>query len=254
MKNLEGKVAIITGGSGVIGYTTAKEIADKGAKVMLVDIDEDSLKENVEDAKAEGFDMSYVVADVTDADDTEKYIDKTIEKYGKFELFFNNAGIEGEVMPTEEYPEEEFDKVIAVNVKGVFLGMKYVIPKIEDGGSIVITSSISGLMGVEGLVAYNASKHAVVGIMRTTAPEVAGRKIRVNTVHPGFVDSPMMRDVEEGMDSDGDGDIQEDLEESVPLKRYAEPEDVAKMVAFLFSDDSSYSTASQFLVDGGVVG
>src|SRR5690554_5368419 len=180
MKKLENKVAIITGGSGLIGYTTAKNIAEQGAKVMLVDIDEETLKEKVKEATGEGLDISYTVADVTKAEDVKNYVDKTIEKYDKFDLFFNNAGIEGEVKPTEDYSEEEFDKVMAVNVKGVFLGMKYAIPKIEDGGSIVITSSIAGLMGVEGLVAYNASKHATVGIMRTTAEEVADRKIRVN--------------------------------------------------------------------------
>lgn len=254
MKKLDGKIAIITGGSGTIGFTTAKKLAEQGAKIMLVDIDEDTLREKVDEAISDGFEMSYHVADVTDANDAKSYVDKTIEKYGKFELFFNNAGIEGELSPVEEYPEDEFDKVIAVNLKGVFLGMKYAIPKIEDGGSIVITSSIAGLMGIEEMVAYTTSKHAVIGIMRTAALEVADRKVRVNTVHPGYVDSPMMREVEEGMDADNGGDIQEDLEQSVPLKRYAEPEDVANMVTFLFSDDSSYSTGSQFVTDGGVVG
>src|SRR5690625_4287805 len=117
MKKLEGKVAIITGGSGVIGYTTAKELAENGAKVMLVDINEKSLKERVKEAEELGYDMSYTVADVTKAEDVKNYVDKTIEKYGKFQLFFNNAGIEGEINMTENYSEEVFDKVMAVNVK-----------------------------------------------------------------------------------------------------------------------------------------
>ena len=253
MKRLENKIAIITGGAGLLGFTTAKEIARQGAKVMLVDLNEEQLDKKVKEAKAEGLDMAYAVADVTKSDQVKNYVDKTIEVYGKIDLFFNNAGIEGQVNLTQDYSEEVFDKVMAVNVKGVFLGMKYVIPKIQDGGSIVITSSIAGLMGVEGMVAYHASKHAVVGIMRTAAKEVAGRKVRVNTVHPGFVDSPMMRNIEKGISPEDSSQAQGNLEKLVPLGRYAKPEDVSKMVAFLFSDDAAYSTGGRFVTDGGVV-
>jgi len=253
MKKLENKVAIITGGSGLIGFTTAIEIANQGAKVMLVDLNEEKLKEKVRAAKDEGLTMSYVVADVTNSEQVKDYVKKTIEVYGKIDLFFNNAGIEGEVNLTQDYSEEVFDKVMAVNVKGVFLGMKYAIPAIQDGGSIVITSSIAGLMGVEGMVAYHASKHATVGIMRTVAKEVAGRKIRVNTVHPGFVESPMMRNIEKGISPDDSGKAKDNLQKLVPLGRYAQPEDVSKMVAFLFSDDAAYSTGGRFVTDGGVV-
>ena len=253
MKKLENKVAIITGGSGLLGFVTAKEIASQGAQVMLVDMNEDALREKVNEAKDSGYDMSYVVADVTQSDQVKAYVDKTVETYGNIDLFFNNAGIEGDFDMTPDYSEEVFDKVMAVNVKGVFLGLKYVIPQMNDGGSIVITSSIAGLMGVEGMVAYHASKHATVGIMKTVAREVAGRGIRVNTVHPGFVDSPMMRNIEKMMSPDDSAGAQENLQSIVPLGRYAKPEDVSKLVAFLFSDDSSYSTGSQFVTDGGVV-
>lgn len=254
MKKLENKVAVITGGSGLLGFTTAKEIAQQGAKVMLVDLNEQKLQEKVEEASREGFEMSYVVADVTQSAQVKNYVDKTIEAYGKIDLFFNNAGIDGEVNLTQDYSEEVFDKVMAVNVKGVFLGLKYVIPQIQDGGSIVITSSIAGLMGVPGMVAYHASKHAVIGIMRTAAKEVAGRKIRINTVHPGFVDSPMMRNIEQGINPEDSSEAQSNLLKLVPLGRYAQPQDVSKMVAFLFSDDAAYSTGSTFVTDGGVVG
>lgn len=253
MKKLENKVAIITGGAGLLGFTTAKEIASQGAKVMLVDLNEERLQEKVDEARELGYEISYAVADVTKADQVKAYVDKTLEAYGKFDLFFNNAGIEGDFAVTEDYSEETFDNVMAVNVKGVFLGMKYAIPKIQDGGSIVITSSIAGLIGVEGMVAYHASKHATVGIMKVAAREVAGRGIRVNTVHPGFVDSPMMRSIEKMMSPDDSEGAQQNLQSIVPLGRYATPEDVSKLVAFLFSDDSSYSTASQFVTDGGVV-
>lgn len=254
MKKLENKVAIITGGSGLLGFTTAEEIARQGAKVMLVDLQEEKLQKKVEEARSEGLTMSFVVADVTKSEEVKNYVDRTLEEYGQIDLFFNNAGIDGEVNLTQDYSEEVFDQVMAVNVKGVFLGMKYVIPKIQDGGSIVITSSIAGLIGVEGMVAYHASKHATIGIMRTAAKEVAGRRIRVNTVHPGFVDSPMMRNIEKGINPGDSAQAQHNLEKLVPFGRYARPEDVSKMVAFLFSDDSSYSTGSRFVTDGGVVG
>lgn len=254
MKRLENKVAIITGGAGLIGFSTALEIAQEGARVVLVDLDEEHLREKVEEAMSAGFDMGYVVADVTQSDQVKNYVNKTIEMYGKIDLFFNNAGIDGEVNLTENYSEATFDKVMAVNVKGVFLGMKHIIPKIQDGGSIVITSSIAGLIGEPGMVAYHASKHAVMGIMRTTAKEVAKRRIRVNSVNPGFVDSPMMRHIEQGINPEDSTVVQGKLERRVPLGRYAQARDVSKMVAFLFTEDAAYSTGSTFVTDGGMVG
>ena len=254
MKRLENKVAIITGGVGLIGFSTAMEIAQEGARVVLVDLNEVSLREKVAEARSAGYVMGYVVADVTQSDQVKRYVHKTIEMYGKIDLFFNNAGIDGEVNLTENYSEATFDKVMAVNVKGVFLGMKYVIPKIQNGGSIVITSSIAGLIGEPGMVGYHASKHAVIGIMRTTAKEVAKRGIRVNSVHPGFVDSPMMRRIEQGINPEDSDIAQSKLQRRVPLGRYAQAKDVSSMVAFLFSDDAAYSTGSTFVTDGGVVG
>jgi len=251
MKRFENKVAIITGGSGQIGFTTAKRMASEGAKILLVDIDEDSLKEKEKEAKERNYDMSYTVADVTKPEDVERYVETAIERYGKIDLFFNNAGIEGVVQPITEYPIDVFDKVLAVNVKGVFLGMKYVIPKIEDGGSIVITSSVAGLTGTAGMVAYNTSKHATIGIMRVAAKELADRKVRVNTVHPGVVDSRMMRSLEEGINPGHGDEVKEKFEEMIPLGRYAKPADVSDMVTFLFSDESSYVHGSKFVVDGG---
>ncbi len=251
MKRLDKKVAIITGGSGSIGFTTAKKLASEGAKIMLVDIDEDSLKEKVKEAKELNYDISYAVADVTNPEEVKGYVKAAIDKYGQIDLFFNNAGIEGVVKPISEYPIDEFDKVLNVNVKGVFLGMKYVIPKIEDGGSIVITSSVAGFTGTEGMVGYNTSKHAIIGIMRVAAKELGDRKIRVNTVHPGVVDSRMMRSLEEGMNPGHGDQVKAKFEKMIPLGRYAKPEDVSNMVTFLFSDESSYVHGSEFVVDGG---
>src|SRR5690606_19211528 len=159
MTRLKDKVAVITGGSGAIGSSTAKLFLEHGAKVVLVDINADSLKKVAEDLNHEK--LSYVTADVTKAKDVENYVKHTVDTFGKIDVFFNNAGIEGAVKPVEEYPEEIFDRLMGVNVKGVWLGMKYVLPQMNDGGSIINTSSVSGLMGSPNLTAYVASKHAV---------------------------------------------------------------------------------------------
>ncbi|WP_441001059.1 SDR family NAD(P)-dependent oxidoreductase [Fodinibius sp. SL11] len=251
MKRLENKVAIITGGSGSIGFTTAKKLANEGAKVLLVDIDEESLKERQQEAEKKGLDISYAVADVTDAEDVQNYVDTALERYGKIDLFFNNAGIEGVVKPISEYPEDTFDQVLAVNVKGVFLGMKYVTPKMENGGSVVITSSVAGLVGSPGMVAYNTSKHAIIGTMRVAAQELGERNIRVNTVHPGPVDNRMMRSLEEGAKPGHGEEVKAGYEQQIPMHRYAQPEDISNMVTFLFSDESSYAHGNTFVVDGG---
>ncbi|MBL3658838.1 SDR family NAD(P)-dependent oxidoreductase [Fulvivirga sediminis] len=252
MANFENKVALITGGSGSIGFETAKNLAGKGAKVLIVDIDEKALQEKEKEAKDTGLEISYCVADVTKSDQVENYVNTCIERYGKIDFFFNNAGIEGVVKPMQDYPEDIFDKVLSVNVKGVFLGMKHVIPKIEDGGSIVITSSVAGLQGSPGLVAYHTSKHAVIGIMRTAALELGARNIRVNTIHPGVVDNRMMRSLEEGMNPGHGAEVKSQMENAVPLKRYAKAEDISNMTAFLFSDESSYVNGTTISIDGGM--
>lgn len=251
MKRLENKVAIITGGSGSIGFATAQKLATEGAKVLLVDIDEESLKKKQKEAEKDNLDISFTVADVTKAKDVQNYVDTALERYGKIDLFFNNAGIEGVIKPIEDYPEDKFDQLLAVNVKGVFLGMKYVIPEIEHGGSIVITSSIGGLWGSPGAVAYTASKHAVIGIMRTAAAELGERNIRVNTLHPGFVDSRMTRSLEDAINP-GEGEkVKAEFENQIPMGRYAKPEEISNMVAFLFSEEGSYAHGNTFVVDGG---
>ena len=252
MNRFENKVAIITGGSGSIGFETAKKLASEGAKILMVDINETTLKEKQAEAKAANLDISYEVADVTKSDDVKKYVNTCLERYGKIDYFFNNAGIEGIVKPMVDYPEEEFDKVLAVNVKGVFLGMKYVSQKIEDGGSIVITSSIAGLQGNANMIAYTTSKHAEIGIMRTATLELASRKVRVNTVHPGMVDNRMMRSLEEGMNPGHGNEVKKSFESAIPLQRYAKPTDISNMVAFLFSDESSYANGALFVLDGGM--
>lgn len=174
MKKLDNKVAIITGGAAGIGKETAKTFLREGAKVLLVDINEKSLKETVE-----GFNnpnIAYCKADVSKADAVKEYVRAALDNFGKIDVFFNNAGIEGSSRPMADYPDDIFNKVIDVNLKGVWYGCKYVIPKMEQGGSVIITSSVAGLKGFEGLGAYVASKHGVVGIMRTAALEFSNKK------------------------------------------------------------------------------
>ena len=250
MKKLENKVAIITGGSGSIGKTTAKLFLEEGAAVMLVDLNEEVLKKAVHELNST--EVKYCVADVSKSHDVEQYIAETVKQFGKIDVFFNNAGIEGVVKPLVDYPEEVFDKVIAVNVKGIWLGNKYAIPQMNDGGSIIMTSSVAGLLGFAHLSAYVTSKHAVVGIMRTTALEVAPRKIRVNSVHPAPVNNRMMRSIEEGASAGHAAEVQKQFEATIPFARYAEPLEIAKLVLFLASDDSQYITGTTQVIDGGM--
>ena len=250
MKKLENKVAIITGGAGSIGETTAKLFLEEGAKVMLVDLNEEILKETIE--KLNDQNVKYCVADVSKSIDVANYVNETVKAYGKIDLFFNNAGIEGVVKPISDYPEDIFDKVIAVNIKGTWLGNKYVLPQMNDGGSIIMTSSVAGINGSPNVSAYITSKHAVVGIMRATAVEAAPRKIRVNTVHPSPVDNRMMRSLEEGFSAGNATEVKKNLEATIPLGRYAEPIEIAKLVVFLASDDSQFITGTTQVIDGGL--
>ncbi|MBO9731366.1 MAG: SDR family oxidoreductase [Chitinophaga sp.] len=248
MKRLENKVALITGGAGSIGQTTAKLFIEEGAKVILVDLDEIALKKAATDL---GSNAAYVVANVTIAADVERYAKEAIKKFGKIDIFFNNAGIEGVVKPIIDFPEDVFDKVIAVNVKGVFLGCKYVLPQMNDGGSMIITSSVAGLTASPNFIAYTTSKHATLGIMKTAALEAAPRKIRVNTIHPSPVDNRMMRSIEEGYEPGKGEDVKKAFAASIPLGRYATPLEISKLALFLGSDDSQFITGAQYVIDGG---
>ena len=251
MTALKNKVAVITGGAGGIGKATAKLFLEEGAKVMLIGRTEEKLQKTVTELNNQNVD--YFVADVSKVEDTVHYVNDTLIKFGKIDIFFNNAGVEGVVKPIAEYPESEFDKVIAVNLKGVWLGCKYVIPKMSDGGSVIITSSVAGLKGIAGLGAYVTTKHAVVGIMKVAALENANRKIRVNTIHPGPVNTRMMRDLEQEMAPGNAAEVKKGFEANIPFARYAEAEEIAASVLFLASDSSRYITGNQHVIDGGMM-
>jgi NAD(P)-dependent dehydrogenase (short-subunit alcohol dehydrogenase family) len=250
MAKLTNKVALITGGAGAIGTATAKLFLQEGAKVVLVDLKEDVLKKTA--AELNNSNVSYIAADVSKAADVQKYVQHAVKTFGKIDIFFNNAGIEGVVKPIPEYPEEVFDRIMNVNVKGVWLGLKYVLPEMKDGGSIINTSSVAGLVGSPHVSAYVASKHAVIGITRTAANEAAPRGIRVNSIHPSPVDNQMMRSLEEGFAPGAATEAKKGFEAAIPLKRYATNDDIAQGVLFLASDESKFITGTKLVVDGGM--
>ena len=243
---LQDKVAVITGGAGGIGKVTAKRFLDEGASVVLVDLFEDAL---IEAKKELGDDVLTVQADVSKEEDVQKYVDQTVEQFGKIDIFFNNAGIEGKVAPITEQKIEDFDKVIAVNVRGVFLGLQKVLPVMvkQKSGSIINTSSVAGLGGSPNVSPYITSKHAVVGLTKAAAVENAAHGIRVNSIHPSPVNTRMMRSLETGLEVD-----EATLAKTIPLGRYGESEDIANLVLFLASDESTFITGVQYRIDGGM--
>ncbi len=250
---LKGKAAVITGGAGGIGLQTAKQFIKEGVKgVLLVDVDEDRLKDAVKSIESEK--VKHFKADVSKSKDVEKAIEKAISEFGSIDILFLNAGIEGVVKPLTEYPEEVYDKVMAVNVKSVWLGMKYAFPHMKEngGGSIIITSSVAGLMGTAQVMAYTTSKHATIGSMRVGALEGAPHNIRVNSIHPSPVDNRMMRSLEEGFAPDAAEEAKQNFEQMIPLGRYATNEDISDLAVFLASDESKFITGGTFTVDGGM--
>ena len=257
MARLDGKVAVITGATGGIGRAAARLFSEEGARVALVDLDEGALRELAADIGEDK--ASYSVADVTDPGQSQSYIDAAVNRWGGIDALLANAGIEGTLATIPDYPIEIFDRVIAVNVRGVMLGIKYVVPAMRErgGGSIVITSSTAGIGGAAEMSAYNTSKHAVIGMMRCAALECAPHGIRVNTVNPAPIETRMMRSIEEQRAAALD-DTDVTLEtmkrayvERIPLRRYGNPEEVARMMLFLSSDESSFCTGGVYMVDGG---
>lgn len=251
MTRLKDKVAVITGGSGGIGLAAGRIFTLEGAKVLLVDLDEEILRQAVEGIGSDAVD--YTVADVTRPEQVQQYIDTAVDRFGGIDIFVANAGITGEVMPISELPVDNFDKVMAVNVRGVWLGIKFVIPQMQErGGSIIITSSVAGLRGGIGMSAYVASKHAVIGIMRSAAIECGPMGIRVNTINPGPIETPMVRSLERSYYPRDPERGKKVITSGTALKRYGTPEEVATLMLFLGSDESRYCTGGVYMVDGGL--
>lgn len=256
MGKLDGKVAIITGGARGIGLAAGQVFVAEGANVLLVDLNETTLQQACD--AIPGNKASYFVADVTQSPANKAMVACAEQRYGGVDIFIANAGIEGAICPLVDCDEEEFDKVIAVNVKGVFLGLQATIPSMQarGGGSIVITSSVAGVGAAPMLSPYATSKHAVVGLMRSAAIEYAPDNIRINTVNPSPVETQMMRALERGLGGDDSEQsmaaAKESMTANIPMQRYGTPEEIAKVMLFLASDDSSWVTGSINMADGGM--
>ena len=250
---LDNKVCLITGGAGSLGLASAKKFLAEGAKVAIVDLRE----ADVERAKSElgSPNVEAIAADVSQADATRRYIDRTVARFGKIDVLFSNAGNQGPITPTVEYPEDIFDAVMAVHVRGSFLCCKYGLPQMNDGGSIIITSSVVGAMGAPGSVAYVTAKHALVGMMRTLAKECARRNIRVNTLHPGPIDNEFQARIDAGIGKLAGGvDGRKLLDSAIPLGRHGTPEEIAGSALYLASSLSGFVTGTMVMADGGLRG
>ena len=247
---LDGKVALVTGGGSGIGRATCLAMAREGAQVMVADIVVEGGQETVSLVKNAGGEATFIRTDVSQASEVEAMVKQTIETYGRLDCAFNNAGIEGPVCSTVEYTEEDFDRVVAIDLTGVWLCMKYEIPAMlqHGGGAIVNTASVAGLVGFQGISAYVASKHGVNGLTKTAALEYAKAGIRVNAVCPGVIETPMVKRAFEK--SPG---MEEGVAAVEPVGRLGQPQEVAEAVVWLCSDAASFVTGLPMAVDGGLV-
>jgi NAD(P)-dependent dehydrogenase (short-subunit alcohol dehydrogenase family) len=248
---LDGKSALITGGGGGIGRATAVAFAREGARVAVADVVTAAAEQTVASINQAGGQAMSLTGDITSADVVKESVAKVVAAYGRLDCAFNNAGIapqhvEARGMKTAEWPEDSFDRMIAVNLKSVWLCMKYEILQMQaqgGGGAIVNTSSILGLVGLANGTAYTAAKHAVIGLTKTAALEYAEDRIRVNAVCPGFIKTPMTAETQK--------ERAEQITARTPLGRFGEPEEIAEMVVCLCSDRASYVTGAAYAVDGG---
>ena len=247
MGSFEGRVALVTGAGSGIGRATSLVFAREGAVVACSDIDADSGGLTARMIQERGGEASFFGADVAVAEEVEAMVEGVVGRYGRLDIAYNNAGIGGLGKPTDEHTLAEYERTMAVNTKGVYLGMKYQIPRMLErgGGAIVNTASMVGLVGMAGLAAYVASKHAVVGLTRSAALEYASRGIRINCVCPGIIRTPINQKFWDEFPGS-----EEEWLPIEPIGRYGEPEEVAEVVAWLSSDEASFVHGHAMTVDG----
>ena len=252
-RRFHGRVVIITGAAGGIGRAAARRFAGEGAAIVAVDLPGSDLDGTAAVVEAGGGRVTAVTADVRSDSDVAGYVAAALDTHGKVDALFNNAGVEGPVVPLVDYPADDFDRVMAVNVRGVWLGLKHAGPAIaaSGGGAIVNTASMAGVTGTARLCAYGASKHAVIGLTKTAALEFAPLGVRVNAVAPAPIDTRMLHAIAAGMNPDDPSVATAQMAARVPLARYGTPDEVAAVAAFLCSDDATYMTGAMVPVDGG---
>ena len=249
MGRLVGKAAIITGGEGSIGMATARAFVAEGARVLLAGVSEPGLRAGAAEL---GGQAAWRVTDVTDSAQVKAAVEAAVRQFGRLDVVVANAGIAGATGPIADYPEDAFDQTLAVHVRGAFLLCKHAVPHLAEGASIIITSSVVGLTAAPHIAGYSTAKHAQVGLMRTLAAELAPRAIRVNTIHPGPVDNEFQRRVEEAATGADPAAARGIFDAMIPLGRHAAPDEIARAMVFLASDDSSFMTGATLPVDGGM--
>ena len=252
MNRFEGKTVIITGAASGLGFAAAKRLGDEGAKLVLVDLKAEAL-DAARESLANNTNAICVVANVSDVEQVKLYVRKALDAYGRIDGFFNNAGIEGKQNLTEDLGEQEFDKVVGVNLNGVFFGMSEVLKvmRAQKSGTIVNTASVGGIRGVGNQSGYAASKHGVVGLTRNSAIEYGQYGIQINAIAPGAILTPMVEGSLRQMGGDEWEAIGKQFVEPNPMKRFGKPEEVAALVAFLLSGESGFINGAVITIDGG---
>ncbi len=255
MSRHAGRSIIVTGAAGAIGFATSQILASEGASVLLVDINAARLAERTSALRAQGHRVEQCVADCGEEAEVRRYAQAALDAFGNIDGFFNNAGVEGKLAPTHEYEVAEFDRLMRVDLRGVFLGLRFVLPHMvkRGRGAVVNMASIGSERGLAGACAYNASKHGVVGLTRTAAAETGNKGVRVNCVMPGVVETALLESMLVTMFNGGVELGKKTLGKVAPMERIARPVEIGEVVAFLLSDAASFVTGAAWSIDGGAL-